>query len=323
MSMKIILIGAILLLGLGYGGAKFYLHYKVSESMDTAVLVMSPYVNFTYEGISSTLSGELTVDDVRVQITGFRDDVVIGRLGINTPNFLELLKLSKLTGGPQAAADKMPEYFGFIAEDIHISPTADYYREFYRNTIEMFAPSDLGQAGVQCVGKYGYSPKALKALGYNDLVISISVILRQTDSAYITELEVDFADMVDYEVSLSVVGDMMSGIAKGAAYRPKLSNFRMQITDHSLNKRINKYCAELGLSPDQILAAHLNALNYFSQTNGIIIDKYLIDPFKQYLAGKPTLVITAKPREPVDFAEIGLYNPIDVPALLNLEAVAL
>ena len=62
--MKFLLIGIVLLAGLGYGGAKAYIHYQVSDGVETAVVVMAPYAAVNYSGISSTLTGELTIDDI-------------------------------------------------------------------------------------------------------------------------------------------------------------------------------------------------------------------------------------------------------------------
>ena len=44
--------------------------------------------------------------------------------------------------------------------------------------------------------------------------------------------------------------------------------------------------------------------------------------FANHILGKSTLVITAQPSEPVAFSQIDLYKPSDVPALLNLAAIA-
>lgn len=319
--MRLILIGAVLLVGLGYGGAKGYLYYKTSQGIESAVLMMSPHVDLKYKGISSTISGELTLDNVSMRLAGYRDEISIGRLGIKTPNFLALLSLSELSSG--SSGGKAPEYFGLIAEEIKIAADADYYRDFYETSIAAIAPTDLGQGGVQCVGKYGYSPRTLKALGYNSLTTSISMIFRQVDNNYITEMGIDIVDMVDFDMTVSMAGNLMSGIARGTNYRPKLSELNMKITDRSLNSRVEKYCTKLGLTPEQILRAHLNALQYMGKAQGIVFDKYVIDPYKQYLAGKPTLIVTAKPREPLDLERISRYKPSDVPALLNLEAAAL
>jgi len=46
------------------------------------------------------------------------------------------------------------------------------------------------------------------------------------------------------------------------------------------------------------------------------------DPYMEYIGGKSTLTITARPNEPVAISQIKLYKPSDVPALLRLEATA-
>ena len=320
--MKFVLVGAVLLIGLAFGAAKFYLYYKVSDGMDSAVLAMEPYAEIEYGGISSTITGELTIDDVRVKMKAYHDGFVIGRLGIDTPNFLTLLNLSNFAAGTPSTSSETPEYFGFIAEDIQILATADYYKDFYEASIKKLAPPDIRQRGVQCVGKYGYSPKALKALGYDELLVSVSIGLRQAENNYSAEMKFNVVDMANLEMSVRMAGNLMTGVASGPYYKPKMSDLLIKITDQSLNERVEKYCTKLGLTPAQILAAHLNALRYRGKLHGIEFDEYVIDPYKEFLAGKPTLIVTAKPREPLDLARIKRYKPIDVPALLNLEAAA-
>ena len=324
--MKNLLIGLVLLVGLGYGGAKAYIYYQVSDRVDAVIPMMAPYADIQYGGISSTLTGELTIDDVSIQINGYRDAITIGRLGINTPSFLDLLKLSKLSSDFGAANDDppeySPEYFGLLAENIRVSASADYYRDYYDENIKALAPTDIRQRGVQCVGKYGYSPKALKALGYEELVMSMSMIMREADTHFVVEMDFDIVDMIDVEIDVSIAGKLMEGAAMGSGYQPMLRSMQVKLTDNSINQRIVKYCTELGLTSAQILRAHINALQYAGNTVGIKFDKHVIDPYKEYLTDKSTFVATAKPRDPVYLARISRYKPSDVPALLNLEAFA-
>ena len=276
--MKIFLTGLVLLVGLGYGGAKGYIYYQVSDSVDSVIPMMAPYADIQCGGISSTLTGELTIDDVRLQIRGYRDAIEIGRLGINTPSFLDLLKLSKLS--PGAAGGGPPEYFGLIAENIRISASADYYRDYYAETIKVLEPGDIRQGGVQCMGKYGYSPRALKALGYQELVLSMSMIVQQADAHFLAEIDFDIVDMIDIEMDVSMVGELMEGAAMGSAYQPMLRSLQVKLTDNSLNQRVVKCCSELGLTSAQILRAHINALQYAGGTVGIKFDKHVIDSYK-------------------------------------------
>ncbi len=320
--MKVILIGLVLLVAVGYGGSKFYLHHKVSKGVDAAFTALSPYARIGYGGISSTLTGELTVDDVYLQLEGFRDEIRIGRMGITTPNYFALLRLSNLASPRRQGSPQFPEYIGLIAENIHVPANADYYRRAYEANIEKNAPADIGQGGVQCVGKYGYSPQALLKLGYEELVMSLSFVLHQKENSYTTKVSFDVAEMFDSRVEVTMAGSVLTAAALGAAYEPQLTALRIEVTDRSLNRRVDNYCTELGLTPEQIERAHLDSLQYSGEKLGIEFDEYVVEPYKQFIAGKTTLVATAKPRRPLYLSRIDNYRPSDVPALLNLEAVA-
>ena len=62
---------------------------------------------------------------------------------------------------------------------------------------------------------------------------------------------------------------------------------------------------------------------YMGKMNGIEFDEYMIDPYQDFLRQGSSLVITAKPREPISLSQIKLYKPSDVPALLDLSAKAM
>jgi hypothetical protein len=314
----------VLVLGaIAFGGTKWHMHKKVGDTVDIAVLMMAPFVEITYDGVSSTLSGELTVDGVRARVTGFKDEIVIDRIGIDTPSFLSLLSLADMTSNPQAVAGDMPKYFGFIAEGIHMPVSADYFREIYMMKLAALGIEDAGDAAAECVGKYGFSPAALAGLGYSEQVISVAVIFRQQGSRFLVDIDSSADQMWDVDVDVTLVGDMVTEFSKGSAYRPRMSDLRVEYADRSLNDRIRKYCTSRGLTDEEIFAAQMDAFEFMGQANGIVFDEYMIDPYKEFLSGKSSFVITARPSEPVTLSQLKLYKPSDVPALLDLSANAM
>ena len=317
--MKNFIIWVVLMAALGYGGAKFYLHKEVSDAMDMAVLMVSPYANVEYDGVGSTLSGELTVDGVRINVDGFRDDITIERIGINTPSFLSLIELSDLAS---MQGDSMPEYFGFLVEGLRIPANADYYEKLYDFALRARGVTDDTEPAIECTGKYGFSPKALSALGYRDQVVSLSMIVRDDESQYSFDMKMSMDDMWDLDARISLAGNMMDEMSKGAMYRPKLRDMHVEFTDQSLNERVTEYCSKRGLSAAETLSAQIDSFKFVGESNGIEFDEYMLEPYKEFLLGKSTLVVTARPSEPIAFSQIDLYKPSDVPALLNLAAVA-
>ena len=320
--MRNLIIWAVLLGGIGYGGAKFYLHHKVESGMDSAVMMMAPYADVSYKGVSSTVSGKLTVNGVRARIKGFNDEIRIDRFGIDTPSFLTLMELGDMASGLQSSKGHMPDYIGFVIEGLHMPVNADYFETLYEFGISMISPSDIDDSAVQCTGKYGFSPDTLAELGYREQVVSMAMYLRQAPGNFAIEISANTADMWDIDAEMQFAGDMQVEMAKGPMARPKLSSLQFEITDRSLNQRVRDHCRDRGLSDAQILQAQLDALEFFGDSNGIVFDDYVVTPYKEYLAGKPTLLVTARPNEPLNLTQIALYKPSDVPALLNLEATA-
>jgi hypothetical protein len=311
----------LIVIGVGaYFGSKWYLHSEVSDGMDMAVIMMAPYANVEYSGVASTLTGELTIEGIRIRIDGFNDDLYIDRLGIDTPSFLSLIELGDVA---RMQSDGIPEYFGFMVEGLRIPAGADYYKKLYKFALEARGVNDALDAAVECTGKYGFSPRALADLGYNEQVISSSITIHNQHGKYSFDMTMSMQDMWDIEGSLTLAGDMMSDLSMGRAYRPRLSSLEVAVTDRSLNKRVIDYCSRRGLSEKEIVQAQLDSFKFVGKEYGVEFDEYVLDPYMEYIGGKSTLVVTAKPNEPIAISQIDLYKPSDVPALLNLEATAL
>jgi hypothetical protein len=131
--------------------------------------------------------------------------------------------------------------------------------------------------------------------------------IRDEESRFSFDMQVSMDDMWDMDASVALAGNVVAEMMKGVAYQPRLGSMRVELTDRSLNGRVSEYCERRGLTAADTLRAQIESLQVFGESNGI---------------GKSTLVITAQPSNPVAFSQIDLYKPSDVPALLNLAAVA-
>ena len=321
--MKNMIIWAVILGAAGYGGSKLLLHHKVGEGVDQAVMAVSPFVNIEYDGVSSTMSGELTIDGIEARIDGFNDPIYIDRLGIDTPSYFSLLSLADIRQDLQSPDDVIPEYFGLLIEGIHMRISSDYFKKAYAAIVDEISAEALKVDAARCTGKYGFSPDTLSNLGFTDQVVSMTAHFRRGDGEFSVEMTSSVEDMWAIEANLSLAGDMVSEMAKGPRFRPRMKNMRIAYEDQSLNARVEKFCGQLGLTQEEIQAAQLEKLRYMGEVYGIEFDEYVIDPFIEFLGGKSTLVVTARPSEPISLSQISLYKPSDVPALLDLSAEAL
>ncbi len=321
--MKNLIIWAVILGAAGYGGSKLLLHHKVGQGVDQAVIIASPFVNIEYEGVSSTMSGELTIDGITAHISGFDDPIYIDRLGIDTPSYFSLLSLADIRQNIQSPDDVIPRYFGLLIEGVHMRVNSDYFKRAYAASVDKINDEALQQDAARCTGKYGFSPETLTRLGFTDQVVSVTAHFRKGEGEFAIEMTSDVEDMWAFDANLTLAGDMVTEMAKGSRFRPRMKDMRIVFEDQSLNARVEDYCGKLGLSADEIQAAQLAKLRYMGDLYGIEFDEYVIDPFIEFLGGKSTLVVTARPSEPISLSQISLYRPSDVPALLDLSAEAL
>lgn len=318
------LIVLMLILGaVGYFGVKWKLHHDVEQGVDMAILMMTPFAKIEYEGISSTFTGELTIDGIRGSVSGFDDDFYIARLGIDTPSFLSLLNLGRMDRVMGAANDVLPENFGVIVEGLRMPIGADYGRQMYAARIAALGVSDADEPANACTGRYGLSPETLVAMGYAEYDVSMSAHFRDLGDRYEIRFHTRSEDMWDIDAELRLMGNMALELAKGPRYRPKMDEMRIVYEDLSLKDRIANYCRALGLSDEEVITAQLDAFHHLGTQGGIEFDEYVIEPYREFLTGKSTLVFTAKPIEPVSLSSIALYKPSDVPALLQLSAETL
>lgn len=318
--MKKILIWIVVVLALSYGGAKLYLHHEVGRSVDQAVGMASLFAEVSYERVASTITGELTVEGIRVKLPQYRDEIVIDRLGIDTPSFFSLLALSDLK---TFRRNKMPDYLGVIIDGVHVPVDADYFQDLHEFGMQARGVKDTDlelDAAAACTGRYGFAPAMLARLGYAEQNFSLRLAARNDDSQYSLEFQADIEDMWAAEGRVTLAGNMMADLARGAAYRPRLSDLEVVYEDLSLKSRVQKLCAESGLTPEQTLAAQLETLMFYGESNGIVFDEYVVEPYREFLNGKSTIRFTAQPNNPIAISQIGLYKPSDVPALLNLSA---
>lgn len=317
--MKSLVVWAIVLGGAAYGGSKAYLHNEVGNAMDMAVLMMSPFADVQYSGVRSTMSGELTIENILIRPHEFRDDIRIERLGIDTPSFLYLVNMSDYMSMQN---DSIPDSFGVLIEGLHLATDADYFDDFYELSADVRGEADEDDVAAMCTGKYGFSPATLIALGYDQQVFSMAVNVTNSNGKFGLEIDSSIEDMWDIDASVNLAGNLMSEIMKGSSYRPRLSDMTINYKDRSLNQRVRKHCKRLGLTDEEIIQAQIDAFSHYGESNGIVFDEYLLDPYVEFLNGKSSLTITAKPNDPIAMSQIDLYKASDVPALLNLEAQA-
>jgi hypothetical protein len=313
---KLILLG-LTLVAAAYFGSRFFLHYRVSSVIDNAILMAAPFADIEYDGVSSTIRGELSIEGITLQMHEFRDPLTIDKLRLITPGYFFLLNMGDI-GQPGQDFD-IPDRFGVAVDGVRASVSSDYLSKFFDLSRKQQLAEDAATVAAVCTGKYGFAPQTLLDLGYADLELSMSMRYRQDQENLFLDVTADIVDMYRMNITVQLADRLTQESLIGGRYRPRLAEGRLEYFDLSLRERTVALCARQGLSESEIRAAQIDAFAAGGLENGLEFDEYVLEPYREFLDGKPAFVLTAKPNEPISFSQLSLYKPADVPALLNLE----
>ena len=139
-----------------------------------------------------------------------------------------------------------------------------------------------------------------------------------SESNLFVDVSADVEDMYGIDMTIKLADRLTRETVLRGNYRARMAEARLEYLDLSLNRRSAELCARQGLSDSEILAAQVDAFAASGRENGLEFDDYVMEPYKEFLAGKSTFILIAKPTKPVNLSQIDLYKPSDVPALLNL-----
>jgi hypothetical protein len=297
----------------GYFGAKLYVQYKVAQDLDLVVKQARPFVEVEYGDVVATMSGELRVEGVKVRMPQFVDGFTIESVGVQTPGFLYLL-------GFDERKLEMPEHLGIALTGIRVDADADFMRQLDDLQASPAADVEL-TAADKCATSHGYTPGMLQRLGYHELVADVNMGFRRQRTQVVMTFGVAVEDMYDVDVELAFEG-MTDPTAMVRGARPMLAGGRIDYVDRSLNSRIMKHCAEQQVSPQDVLAAQLREAHTLARETGMELDELILQPYTDFLLGKPRFTLISAPPRPIDLTQLNLYKPSDVPNLLNLTAEA-
>ncbi len=312
--MRNLIVAAVVLGVGGYFGAKFYVQYKTAKDLDAMLAQVRPFVDIEYDDVVATMDGELRVEDVTVRMPQFADSFTVGSVGLQTPGFLFLL------GFDRRALD-VPERLGIVLRGIRVGTDADFLRAVEDLHAAQVKPAvDLTEAD-KCASSAGFTPGALRRLGYHQVVADLRMSYRRDGSKLVMSIGTNIENMYDVDVEFALDGVQdPTAMARGA--KPLFAGGRMDYVDRSLNDRIMKYCAEKQVTAEDVIAVQLRDAHDLARQAGMELDALIIQPYTDFLLGKQRFSLIAQPPKPVDLTRLSLYKPSDVPNLLNLTAEA-
>ena len=293
-----------------YLGAKTLMHYRIGQSMDMVVQQLAPMAELQYESVTSSMDGKVGLSGITVQPSGIDDKVEIDEIFIQFPGFMYLWNLEE-----HINKQDLPQELEMVVSGFRLSA----YGEIARMSNEL---NEAELATTSCTTQFGSSSVAWSKLGYDELHADMSMGYTMASEEnelrlYGTQNHKD-ARNVAFEIVFPLASKSLQGIALSLS-DPTLLRAEVNIEDHGFYDRIYDYCEKSnGLGADQVTEALVADLITETAEYGILPDERILKDYRQFLQGGDKIRISSRPFDPQKFSYMSLYDPSDMPDLLNI-----
>jgi len=303
---------------LAYGGIKAYMYFSLKNKMDQLAQQFSLFGQLEYGGLTTSVKGSLTVEDISIRVHGMDDELRIKAIHYQTPNLMYLVQANK-----QFEQGRIPESLSLSVEGLNV----DLFGEFSDRLEQMVNEVNFQLHGVNplCGGRLFFGPRELRDMGYEEITGDVQIGYR-FDAAN-AQIIVDITSRTQ-----DMAAARMQGIIEGISDTsflsmmqptnpPRLSKIIVNYTDQSYTKRFTEYCAALSkLELNEYIAAEVNQQPiYYSYSWGFVPGPGLRQAYRAFLTNPGQIDVSLELPESVTPESIELFKPEDIPGLINLQ----
>lgn len=313
--MKKALVLIILTVAVVVGGVKGFIYYKVTTQLDDAIQAVSPFVSISYEDVSSSLDGEVTVGGVKVKAYGDGLALAIDEVGVKFQNLQTLLFI-----GDDLKKQRVPEQMGLSLRHVRMDlQNLQPYLEMAKaqsgqplRDYSLLGCGELEQADPL---------KVLQALGYSELDSSMTMGYRWDRASKRLTINSDFSWHELTRSAMTIQLDQIATLSAAAMFsEPELKLISVSVEDEGYNARLVEHCAaSQNINNDEFITIHMAALRTALGEQGITLGENLFDAYNYYLQSKGELMFQMRPGSLQQLSNLDMYKPRDIPGLLDLE----
>jgi len=297
------------------GGIKGFIYYKVTTQLDDAIAVLSPFARISYSGVSSNLEGGVSVQGVKVKAYGNGLELGIDEVVVKFPDIQTLMFI-----GEELKKQKLPERMSLSLRHVRMDMQSlkPYMTMLQSQSQQPF--QDYSLLGCSELSKAD-PLVVLQQLGYSELDSSVKMGYRwdRASKNFTLNSEVRWHEMSGSEAVIEL-GQIAVLSAAAMMSEPELKRISISLEDEGYNKRLVEHCAaSQDISGDDFIMLHMAMLRAALAEQGVRLSENLFDVYRYYLNSEGPLKLQMFPGSLQQLANLEMFNPSDIIALLGLE----
>ncbi|KAF1069272.1 MAG: hypothetical protein GAK45_01139 [Pseudomonas citronellolis] len=301
---------------------KVSLWLSVRSVVEEAIARLSPVMEISYGGITSSFDGRIGLDNLQIRVPAAHDSLHVDHAQLRFRNLSELLSFKE-----RLDEGKLPKQLAMELTGVQLQIHGPFIRALYDEPADRSVFTAMSE--VACGDVRNIGADELLQMGYRTLDSNIEFsYLFEPGAQHLTfNLRSDTRDMLDLKVSTTLTnvserpGDMRVN-------PPRVSRVIVEMDDNQYQRRVQEFCAaKMRLDQAAYIKRAVQQFDHVLRLQRIALDAPLLDAYGRYLADPRSLRLELDPTEGMVWGALQFFEARDVVnmlrpvVLVNQEAV--
>lgn len=291
---------------------KASLWLSVRSVVNDAIARVSPFMDISYGGISSSFDGRVGLQNLVIRVPMAGDSLKVAHAQLKFNGLRELLSFKE-----RLDEGKLPEQMAVDLKGVELQIHGPFMQSLYAQPAEKSAFTAMSE--VACGNVRNIGVDELLQMGYRTLESDIEFSYRMQPGAQTLtfDLRSDTRDMLDMHTSMTLMnvserpGDMRVN-------PPRVSQVVVEMNDNQYQRRVSEFCrGKLGLDQAAYTALSLEQFDKALRQQRIALDKPVLEAYGRYLADPRSLRVELTPTEGMTWDGLQFFEPKDVIQMLH------
>jgi hypothetical protein len=291
---------------------KLSLWWSVRSIMDDAISKLSPVMDITYGGITSSFDGRVGLEKLQLRVPAMGDSLQVQQAELKFRSLGELLRFKE-----RLAEGKFPEQMSVSLKGLALEVHGPFMQQLYDTPAERSVFTSMSEVACGPVRNIGTSE--LLEMGYRTLETDaeFSYLFQPGAQKLSLNLTSDTRDMGEVRLSLSL-SNMSETPGDLRVNPPRLSSVIFELNDNQYQRKLQQFCAgKLGQSADAYLQTAMQRFDSVLRSQRIALGQPMLDAYGRYLKDPQSLRVELTPSEGMAWDGLQFFDAKDVVAMLK------
>lgn len=286
---------------------KLSLWLSVRSIMNDAIAQLSPIMDISYGGITSSFDGRVGLENLTIRVPALRDSVRVEHAQLKFNGLGELLRFKE-----SLAEGKFPEQMALNLKGLALDVHGPFMQQLYDAPTErsvFTAMSEVSCGKVRFIGT-----NELLDMGYRTFETDAELSYRFLPESKTVHFSMssDTRDMGEMKVSMALA-NMSDNPGDIRAHPPELSLVTFELNDNQYQRKVQEYCAgKLSMTSEAYLKTALEQFDKAMRSQRIALDAPVLEAYGRYLKDPQSLRLELNPNEGLSWDSLQFFEPKEV-----------